>query len=46
MEQVKFSHDTDCNEPMMKKGFNALKNGTWEEYKESFKKMMTASKRR
>ena len=31
LEQVKFCHDTDCNESMMKKGFTALKNGTWEE---------------
>ena len=37
LEQVKFSHDTDCNEPMMKKGFTALKNGTWEEYEETFR---------
>ena len=29
----KFCHDTDCNEPMMKKGFTPSKNGTWEEYK-------------
>ena len=33
LEQVKCCHDTDCNEPMMKKGFTALKNGIWEEYK-------------
>ena len=32
-EQVNCCHDTDCNESMMKKGFTALKNGTWEEYK-------------
>ena len=32
LEQVKCCHDTDCNEPMMKKGFTVLKNGTWEEY--------------
>ena len=31
LEQVKCCHDTDCNEPLMKKGFTALKNGTWEE---------------
>ena len=31
LEQVKCCHDTDCNESMMKKGFTALKNGTWEE---------------
>ena len=29
LEQVKCCHDTDCNESMMKKGFTALKNGTW-----------------
>ena len=38
LEQVKCCHDTDCNEPMMKKGFTALKNGTWKEYKETFRK--------
>ena len=31
LEQVKFCHGTDCNEPMMKKGFTALKNGNWKE---------------
>ena len=36
-------HDTDCNEPMMQEGFTALKNGTWEEYKETFRKKMKAS---
>ena len=25
LEQVKCCHDTDCNEPMMKKGFTVLK---------------------
>ena len=29
-----------CNEPMMKKGFNALKNENWEECKETFRKKM------
>ena len=33
LQQVKCCHDTDCNESIMKKGFIALKNGTWEEYK-------------
>ena len=28
LEQVKCCHDTDCNEPMMKKGFTALQNET------------------
>ena len=32
LEQVKCCHGTDCNESMMKKGFTALKNGTWEEF--------------
>ena len=32
LEQVKCCHDTDCNETMMKRGFTALKNGTWEEF--------------
>ena len=32
LEQVKCCHYTDCNEPMMKKGFTALKNGNWEEW--------------
>ena len=31
LEQVKCCHDTDCKETMMKKGFTALKNGTWED---------------
>ena len=43
LEQVKCCHDTDCNESMMKKGVTALKNGTWEEYEESFKEKMKAS---
>ena len=45
LEQVKCCHDTDCNEPMMKKGFTALKFGTWEVYKETFRKKMNASER-
>ena len=40
LEQVKCCHDTDCNE---KNGFTALKNGTWEEYKETFMEKMKAS---
>ena len=36
-------HDTDCNEPMMKKGFTALKNGIWEEYQDTLRNMMKAS---
>ena len=32
LEQVKCCHATDCNELVMKKGFTALKNGTWEEF--------------
>ena len=43
LEQVKCRHDTDCNEPMMKKGFSPVKNGTWEEFKETFKEKMKAS---
>ena len=30
LEQVRCCHDTDCNEPMMKKVFAALEKGTWE----------------
>ena len=42
--EVKCCHDTDCNESTMKKGFTALKkNGTREEYKETFKEKMKAS---
>ena len=37
LEQVKCCHDTDCNEPMMKKGFTALKSGHWEEYNGIFR---------
>ena len=36
-------HDADCNESMMKKGFTACKNETWEEYKETLRKKMKAS---
>ena len=39
----KCCHDTDCNESTMKKGFTALQNETWEEYKEPFRKKMKAS---
>ena len=38
LERVKCCQDTDCNEPMMKKGFTALENGTWEGYNETFRK--------
>ena len=37
LEQVKCCHDTDCNESMMKKGFTALKNGTWDCVKQTAK---------
>ena len=43
LEQVKCCHDTDCDESMMKKGFTALKNGTWEERKDIFRRKMKAS---
>ena len=43
LEQMKCCHDTDCNEPMMKKGFFALKSGEWEEFQETFRKKMKAS---
>ena len=33
----------DYNESLMKKGFTALKNGTWEEYKETVKYKMRTS---
>ena len=42
-EHVKCCHDTDRNELMMKNGFTALKNGTWEEYKETLKEKMNVS---
>ena len=45
LEQVKCCHDTDCNESKMKKGFTALKNGTWEEFQETFKEQMKDSER-
>ena len=38
LEQVKCCHDTDCNEPMMKKVFTAIENGTWEECQDTFRK--------
>ena len=43
LEQAKCCNDTDCNESMMKKGFTALNNGTWEEYRETFEEKMNAS---
>ena len=39
------SEIADCNEPMMKKGFAAFKNGTWEEYKDTFRKKKDESLR-
>ena len=39
----KCCHDTDCNEPMMKEGFTALKNGNLEEFQDTFRKKMKAS---
>ena len=38
LEQVKYCHDTDFTERMMKKGFTALKGGDSEEYKNTFRK--------
>ena len=43
LEQVPCCHDTDCNESMMKKGFTALKNETWEEHEETFKEKVKVS---
>ena len=43
LEQVRCCHDTDCNEPMMKKGFAASKNAKWEENKDTFKRNMKAT---
>ena len=40
LEHVKCCHVPDCNEPMMKKGFTSLKNETWEESSETFRKRM------
>ena len=45
LEHVKCCRDTDCNESMMKKGFTALKNGIWEDCKETVRKNMKASER-
>ena len=36
LEQVKCCHDTDCNESIMKKSFTAFKNGTSEEFQETW----------
>ena len=33
LEQVKCCNDTDCDEPMMKRGFTALKNGIGKNFK-------------
>ena len=43
LEQVKCCHDTDCNEPMMKKGFTALKNGNLEEFQGNIQENLKAS---
>ena len=36
-------HDTDCNEPLVKKGFTASKNENWEEFQDSFRRKMNAT---
>ena len=45
LDKVKCCHDTDCNESLMKKGFNCHQewDGTWEELSETFRKKMKAS---
>ena len=43
LERVNCCQGTDCSESMMKKGFTALKDGTWEEFQETFSEKMRAS---
>ena len=43
LEQVKCCHDTDCNEPMMKQGFTAIKSGIGKNTKTPSERKMKAS---
>ena len=38
LEQVKKSADADCGPQMMRRGYLAIKNGSWEEFKERYGK--------
>ena len=38
LEQVKKSADADCGRQMMRKGHFAMKNGSWEDFKETHRK--------
>ena len=43
LEQVKCCNDTDCTPRMMKRAFLALKEGSWEEYKNIFRTEVKAT---
>ena len=38
LEQAKKSVDSDCGPQMMRRGYLAMKNGSWEEFKERYRK--------
>ena len=38
LEQVKKSADADCGPEMMRRGYLAMKNGSWEDFKERYRK--------
>ena len=38
LEQVKRSADADCGPQMMRRGYLAMKNGSWEDFKEEYRK--------
>ena len=38
LEQVKKSADADCGPEMMRRGYLAMKNGRWEDFKERYRK--------
>ena len=37
LEQVKRNADTDCGSQLMRRGYLAMKNGSWEEFKERYR---------
>ena len=44
LEQAKRNVDTDCGAQMMRRGYLAMKNGSWEELKERYRKEGESSK--
>ena len=43
LNQVRRCADTDCTPKMMRFGYDALKNGDWEEYQRTFKAEVSAT---